>query len=35
MGDPSRIDVDTGDGIVISGQVLVRATGTIELQGRS
>ena len=33
MGDPSRIDVDTGDGIVISGQVLVRATGTIELQG--
>ena len=31
MGDRSDIDVDTSDGIVISGQVLVRATGTIEL----
>jgi len=31
MGDRSDIDVDTRDGIVVSGQVLVRATGTIEL----
>lgn len=31
MGDRSDIDVDTSDGIVISGPVLVRATGTIEL----
>jgi trans-2,3-dihydro-3-hydroxyanthranilate isomerase len=31
MGDRSDIEVDTTDGIVISGQVLVRATGTIEL----
>jgi len=31
MGDRSDIDVDTTDGIVVSGQVLVRATGSIEL----
>jgi trans-2,3-dihydro-3-hydroxyanthranilate isomerase len=31
MGDPSRIDVDATDGIVISGRVLVRATGSIDL----
>ncbi|MBX3029782.1 MAG: PhzF family phenazine biosynthesis protein [Chloroflexi bacterium] len=31
MGDRSDIDVDTNDGIVVSGQVLVRATGSIEL----
>ncbi len=31
MGDPSRIDVDVSDGIVISGPVLVRATGSIDL----
>ena len=31
MGDPSRIDVDVSDGIVIGGQVLVRAMGTIDL----
>ena len=31
MGDRSDIVVDTSDGIVISGQVLVRATGAIEL----
>jgi trans-2,3-dihydro-3-hydroxyanthranilate isomerase len=31
MGDPSRIEVDVTDGIVISGQVLVRAIGSIEL----
>lgn len=33
MGDRSDIDVDTTDDIVVSGQVLVRATGTIELSG--
>jgi trans-2,3-dihydro-3-hydroxyanthranilate isomerase len=33
MGDPSRIEVDVSDGIVISGQVLLRASGSIELQG--
>ena len=27
MGDPSRIDVDVSDGIVISGRVLVRSIG--------
>ena len=31
MGDRSDIDVDTTEGIVVSGQVLVRATGAIEL----
>jgi trans-2,3-dihydro-3-hydroxyanthranilate isomerase len=31
MGDRSDIEVDTTDGIVVSGQVLVRASGTIEL----
>lgn len=31
MGDPSRIEVDAGDGVVISGRVLVRATGSIDL----
>ncbi len=31
MGDRSDIEVDTSDGIVISGQVLVRATGSMEL----
>jgi trans-2,3-dihydro-3-hydroxyanthranilate isomerase len=31
MGDPSRIDVDVTDGIVISGRVLVRSTGSIDL----
>jgi trans-2,3-dihydro-3-hydroxyanthranilate isomerase len=31
MGDRSDIDVDTHDGIVVSGQVLVRARGIIEL----
>jgi trans-2,3-dihydro-3-hydroxyanthranilate isomerase len=31
MGDPSRIDVDATDGIVISGRVLVRGSGTIDL----
>jgi hypothetical protein len=31
MGDPSRIDVDASDGVVISGRVLVRATGSIDL----
>lgn len=31
MGDRSDIHVDTSDGIVVSGQVLVRATGSIEL----
>ena len=31
MGDRSDIEVDTTQGIVVSGQVLVRATGTIEL----
>ncbi|MET0771855.1 MAG: PhzF family phenazine biosynthesis protein [Candidatus Limnocylindrales bacterium] len=31
MGDRSDIQVDTAEGIVISGQVLVRATGSIEL----
>ncbi len=31
MGDPSRIDVDVSDGIVISGQVLIRGSGTIDL----
>ena len=31
MGDPSRIEVDATDGIVIRGRVLVRAVGTIEL----
>jgi trans-2,3-dihydro-3-hydroxyanthranilate isomerase len=31
MGDPSRIDVDASDGIVISGQALVRGTGSIDL----
>ena len=31
MGDPSRIDVDASDGIVISGQALVRASGSIDL----
>ena len=31
MGDPSRIDVDVSDGIVISGNVLVRGIGTIDL----
>ncbi len=34
MGDRSDIDVDTTDGIVVSGQVLVRATGTIDLERR-
>jgi trans-2,3-dihydro-3-hydroxyanthranilate isomerase len=32
MGDRSDIEVDTTDGIVVSGQVLVRATGTMELE---
>jgi trans-2,3-dihydro-3-hydroxyanthranilate isomerase len=31
MGDPSRIEVDVSDGIVIGGQVLVRAIGAIDL----
>jgi predicted PhzF superfamily epimerase YddE/YHI9 len=31
MGDRSDIEVDTSEGIVVSGQVLVRATGSIEL----
>jgi trans-2,3-dihydro-3-hydroxyanthranilate isomerase len=31
MGDPSRIEVDVSDGIVIGGRVLVRAIGSIEL----
>jgi len=31
MGDPSRIEVDVSDGIVIGGRVLVRAVGTIDL----
>lgn len=31
MGDRSDIDVDTADGITVSGRVLVRATGTIDL----
>jgi trans-2,3-dihydro-3-hydroxyanthranilate isomerase len=31
MGDRSDIEVNTADGIVVSGQVLVRASGTIEL----
>ena len=31
MGDRSDIEVDTTDGIVISGQVLVRASGSIDL----
>lgn len=31
MGDRSDIDVDISDGIVVSGPVLVRATGSIEL----
>lgn len=31
MGDRSDIHVDSADGIVVSGQVLVRARGTIEL----
>ncbi len=31
MGDPSRIDVDASDGMVIGGQVLVRASGSIDL----
>ncbi len=31
MGDRSDIHVDTADGIVVSGQVLVRATGSIDL----
>jgi trans-2,3-dihydro-3-hydroxyanthranilate isomerase len=31
MGDPSHIDVDASDGVVISGRVLVRATGSIDL----
>jgi trans-2,3-dihydro-3-hydroxyanthranilate isomerase len=31
MGDRSDIEVDTTDGIVISGQVLLRSTGTIDL----
>jgi trans-2,3-dihydro-3-hydroxyanthranilate isomerase len=31
MGDRSDIEVDTTDGIVVSGQVLVRATGTFEI----
>ncbi len=31
MGDPSRIEVDVSDGIVIGGQVLARAVGSIDL----
>lgn len=31
MGDRSDIEVDTSDGIVIGGQVLVRATGDMDL----
>ena len=31
MGDPSRIEVDVSDGIVIGGRVRVRALGTIDL----
>ena len=31
MGDPSRIEVDVSDGIVIGGRVQVRARGTIDL----
>jgi hypothetical protein len=31
MGDRSEIEVDTTQGIVVSGQVLVRATGSIEV----
>ena len=31
MGDPSRIDVDVSEGIVIGGRVQVRARGTIDL----
>lgn len=31
MGDPSRIEVDVSDGIVIGGRVLVRSIGSIEL----
>jgi len=30
VGDRSDMDVDTSDGIVVSGPVLVRATGTVE-----
>jgi trans-2,3-dihydro-3-hydroxyanthranilate isomerase len=32
MGDRSDIEVDTTEGIVVSGQVLVRATGTFEIE---
>ena len=31
MGDPSHIEVDTRTGIVLGGQAIVRATGTIDL----